>query len=180
MISADSTLAALFASDVEAWRSHGWSAAGRGRKWVLLMLVHHGGLRATLVHRLAYAAHCRRVHLIPALLSQLNIALHGIDMSPSVPIGPGLYMPHTVGTVIHARSIGANVTLQGGITIGQKDNTGFPLLEDGVLLAAGCRVLGAITVGVGSTIGANAVVLNDVPAGAVMVGVPAREIPPTS
>ena len=114
-------------------------------------------------------------HFLPSALGQLDVAVHGIDLPPSVSIGPGLYMPHTVGTVINARSIGANATFQGGLTVGQKNDTGFPLIGNGVTLAAGCRVLGAITVGDSSTIGANAVVLNDVRPGALMVGIPARD-----
>lgn len=141
------------------------------------MLFHYGGLRATLMHRIAHAAQRHGVRLVPSLISQLNVALHGLDIPASVPIGPGLYLPHTVGTVINARSIGANVTLQGGITIGQKDSTGFPLIEDGVTLGAGCRVLGKIVVGAYATVGANAVVIADVAPSAVMVGVPARPMP---
>jgi serine O-acetyltransferase len=171
---------ALFETDVQAWRDNGWSSLGRSKTGRLLMLVHYGGLRATLIHRVAHATQRRGVPVLPSLLSQLNVALHGIELSPTIPIGPGLYMPHTVGTVINAFSIGANATLQGGITVGQKDNTGFPTLEDGVVLAAGCRVLGAITIGANSTVGANAVVLQDVPRGAVMVGVPARQLGATS
>lgn len=165
----------LLRADLAAWRAHGWNRYPNSPAGTALMLFHYGGLRATFIHRLAHAANERHFHFLPSALSQLNVALHGIDLPPSVSIGPGLYMPHTVGTVINARSIGANATFQGGLTVGQKNDTGFPLIGNGVTLAAGCRVLGAITVGDGSTIGANAVVLNDVRPGALMVGIPARD-----
>ena len=174
------TVFELFAADLLALCRGGWTigevTGGAAKLGALVMLFHHGGVRATLIHRLAHAANGRHFRGLPSLLSQLNVALHGIELPASVSIGPGLYMPHTVGTVINARSIGAHVTLQGGITIGQKDNTGFPTIGDGVTLATGCRVLGKITIGDGAVVGANAVVLHDVPAGAVMVGVPARQV----
>ena len=174
------TVFELFAADLLALCRGGWTnvevTGGAAKLGALVMLFHRGGVRATLIHRLAHAANGRRFRGLPSLLSQLNVALHGIEIPASVSIGPGLYMPHTVGTVINARSIGAHVTLQGGITIGQKDNTGFPTIGDGVTLATGCRVLGKITIGDGAVVGANAVVLHDVQAGAVMVGVPARQV----
>ena len=85
-------------------------------------------------------------------------------------------MPHCVGSVIFARSIGSHVTLQGGITVGLKRKAEFPIIEDGVTIGAGARVLGKITVGAGAVVAANAVVVRDVPAGATVAGVPARII----
>lgn len=109
-------------------------------------------------------------------LSAVNVALHGLEITPAVPVGPGLYLAHTVGTVVNAERIGANVQLQGGLTIGQRRGDGFPVIEDGVMVAAGARVLGRITVGSRAVIGANAVVVSDVPPGATMVGIPARPL----
>lgn len=109
-------------------------------------------------------------------LSAVNVALHGLEIPPGVPVGAGLYLAHTVGTVVNAERIGANVELQGGLTIGQRRGDGFPVIEDGVMVAAGARVLGRITVGSGAVIGANAVVVSDVPPGATMVGIPARPL----
>jgi len=108
------------------------------------------------------------------LLQAVNLGLHGIELTPSVPIGPGFYLAHTTGTVVNATRIGAHVQMQGGITIGQRTGEGFPVIEDGVLLGAGCRVLGAITLAPGARIGANAVVLTDVGPGCTAVGIPAR------
>jgi serine O-acetyltransferase len=110
------------------------------------------------------------------LLTNMNVALHAIEIVPGVPIGGGLYMPHTVGTVINARSIGRNVTIQSGVTLGLRANHEFPAIEDGVTLAVGCRILGAVTVGAGAIVGANSVVLSDVEPGTTVVGIPARPI----
>jgi len=165
-------------ADLDAWEREGWPF-GRKPHQLLLALFHYHGVRATLLHRLAFWAYESRLPLVPSALSQLNILLHSFECPPSVPIGPGLYMPHTVGTVVTAERIGANVTLQSGVTVGQRRGVDFPTIEDGVVLATGARVLGAIVVGAGSTVGANSVVLEDVPAGATVVGVPARVISQT-
>jgi serine O-acetyltransferase len=109
-------------------------------------------------------------------LRRLNITLHGLDIVPTVPIGGGLYLPHTVGTVVMAQSIGRNVTLVSNVTIGMRHQAAFPIIGNDVYIGAGARVLGPITVGDGAVIGANAVVLCDVPPHATAVGVPARII----
>lgn len=163
-----------FADDLGAWSEMGWGNRPQSRTDALKMMVRYSGVRATLIHRLAHWARRNRLPLVPTFLAQLNIALHGIDLPPDVAIGGGLYMPHTVGTVINAVSIGRRVTIQGSVTVGLKTVPAFPRIEDGVTLAAGCRVLGGICVGRGAVIAANAVVTHDVPAGATMMGVPAR------
>ena len=99
-------------------------------------------------------------------------------MPPSVPIGPGFYLPHPGAVVIQANRIGRDVTVQGSITIGMRDSTGFPTIGNDVFIGCGARILGSITVGDGARIGANAVVLVDVPPGCTAVGVPARIIRP--
>lgn len=162
--------------DLEAWHRAGWTAKPISRRDSLKMLAWFPGLRATLMHRVAHWARSNRIPLLPLVLSQANTALHGIELSPMVPIGPGFYMPHTVGSVVHAVRIGSNVTLQGGITIGARDALGFPEIGDNVTIGAGARVIGPIHVGDGAMIGANAVVLRDVPPGVTMVGVPARPV----
>ncbi|OAI44122.1 hypothetical protein AYO38_10065 [bacterium SCGC AG-212-C10] len=163
-----------FAADIAAWRSNGWGEPGFLRD--LKLVLGQNGARATLLYRLGHWAHVVRIPLVPTLLHQLSVALHGVELPPNVVIGPGLYMPHTVGSVIYADRIGANVTLQGGITLGLREDPRFPVIEDGVFLAAGCRVLGPITVGANSIIGANAVVVKDIPPCSTAVGVPARVV----
>jgi len=137
----------------------------------------HQPLRANALLRLSSALTRRRVPIFPGILRRLNITLHGLDIAPSMPIGGGLYLPHTVGTVVMARSIGRNVTLVSNVTIGMRNTWGFPIIGNNVYIGAGARVLGDITIGDGAIIGANAVVLTNVPAGATAVGVPARIIP---
>ena len=132
------------------------------------------GLRATLLFRVSHALWRHGVHALPGMVARLNLMLHGLDIPPSVEIGPGLYVPHPVGTVVMARRIGARVSLVSGITIGMRRTLDFPILGDDVFVGAGARILGGIVIGEGACIGANAVVLTDVPPGATAVGVPAR------
>jgi serine O-acetyltransferase len=183
--SADRSFRALAASDVRAWLAI-WAtetlpAGRRGRSTALRRALTYAryvwtfpGLRATLLYRASSVLHRRGVKLLPTLLWNLNLALHGLDIPPAVPIGEGLYIPHPVGTVVTAARIGRGVTLVSGVTIGMRHTPVFPTIGDGVYVGAGARVLGAITVGDRARIGANAVVLQDVPPGAAAVGVPAR------
>jgi serine O-acetyltransferase len=110
------------------------------------------------------------------VLTAVNGALHGLDLPPSVAIGGGLYLPHPVGTVITAESIGNDVEIQSGVTVGMRNTAEFPRIEDGAFLGTGCKVLGAVTIGRGARIGANAVVVHSVPQDKTAVGVPARVI----
>ena len=162
------TLTPLIRSDIAAWASI-WKS-----KPSAAFVFHYCGLRATVLYRISHALWKSRVPLLPGMLFRLNITLHGFDVPPATSIGPGLYVPHPVGTVLSAERIGANVTLISGITVGMRGEGEFPIIEDGAFIGAGARILGKVTVGAGAKIGANAVVLKDVPAGATAVGVPAR------
>lgn len=112
--------------------------------------------------------------------SLLNAVLFGLEVPARLPIGPGLIITHTYGTVLGASVIGANVTIYQQVTLGATeadfrfDPATRPVVEDGVIIAAGAKVLGRVTLGAGCTVGANAVVLIDVPPGLLAVGVPAR------
>lgn len=125
-----------------------------------------------------------RHHLGPLakVFTLLNVLLFGIEVSPRVKIGGGLFLPHTVGTVIGADSIGDDVTIMQGVTLGAKEpDMHFnpmtrPIIGNHVLIGAGAKIIGRVTVGDYAKIGANAVVVHDVPAYAVAVGVPARII----
>jgi serine O-acetyltransferase len=129
--------------------------------------------------RLAEFFHAHRLGPIAKLFSMLNVLVFGIEVSPQVQIGGGLFLPHTVGTVIGAERIGENCTIMQGVTLGTSEpDMGFtvarrPVVGDNVLIGAGAKVIGRITVGDHAKIGANAVVLRDVPAYALAVGVPA-------
>jgi len=106
--------------------------------------------------------------------------LFGCDFGVGVRIGGGLYLPHPFGIVVNADcKLGRNVTLLQGVTLGIVDPSqpGCPILEDGARVNAGAKLLGGITIGRAAVIGANAVVLRDVPDGRVAVGVPARILP---
>ena len=129
--------------------------------------------------RLAEFFHGHRPGLLAKLFSMFNVLVFGIEVSPQVQIGGGLFLPHTVGTVIGAERIGDNCTIMQGVTLGTSEpDMGFtvserPVIGNDVLIGAGAKVIGCITVGDHAKIGANAVVLCDVPAHAVAVGVPA-------
>lgn len=124
------------------------------------------------------AAH--RLGPLAKLVTVINLVLFGIEVSSRIPIGPGLFLPHTSGTVIGAARVGANVTIFQGVTLGAKeldmvfDLSTRPVIEDEVVIGAGAKILGGVRVGRGARIGANAVVVTDVPPGAVAVGVPAK------
>jgi serine O-acetyltransferase len=122
-----------------------------------------------------------RLAKIPALM---NFVLFGLEVPPRMPIGPGLVLMHTQGTVLGAASIGANITLYQQVTLGAREMDFAytlslrPVLQDGVVVSAGAKVLGGLVLGQGCVVGANAVVLSDVPPGYVAMGVPARNFPP--
>ncbi|MEO8021601.1 MAG: serine O-acetyltransferase [Polaromonas sp.] len=124
--------------------------------------------------------HARRLGPLTKLFSMLNVLIFGIEVSPQVQIGGGLFLPHTVGTVLGAECIGDNCTIMQGVTLGTSEpDMGFtvserPVIGNNVLIGAGAKVIGRIKIGDHAKIGANAVVLCDVPAYAVAVGVPAR------
>jgi len=91
-------------------------------------------------------------------------------------IGPGLFIEHGFSTIISARSIGADCWINQQVTIGYSNATDCPTIGDGVKVCAGAKVIGKVSVGNRAVIGANAVVIKDVPLGATAVGVPARII----
>lgn len=133
-----------------------------------------------LLCRVAHSLHRRRLGSIAKLVSLLNFFAFGVEIAVRCPIGPGLFLPHTQGTVIGAWSIGANATIFQGVTLGAREidftytEQSRPTLGNGVTVAAGAKVLGGIMLGDDSRIGANSVVLSDIPAGALAVGAPAR------
>ena len=114
------------------------------------------------------------------LFTWFNLFLFGVECTAKCDIGPGLLLPHTSGTVIGAGKIGTNATIFQGVTLGAiKADMGFdlalrPTLGDNVIVGAGAKILGGISVGDSARIGANAVVLHPVPSNAVMGGIPAK------
>ena len=175
-----SGLWSLVKSDLAAWRDL-FAPELKGRRVppaaaVRLVSV-YAGLRAAVVYRLAHHLHRRGVPVVPILLTQLNLMVHGLDIVPSVAIGPRFYVPHPVGTVIMAQRLGAGVTVVSAVTIGMRKGIAFPTIGDDVYVGAGARILGGITIGNRVSVGANAVVLTDVPDDSVAVGVPATVRP---
>lgn len=170
-------LGRLMGGDILAWALI-WcgpqAAGGVTLRDAVRLVWNQSGLRATLLFRVSHALWRSHVPALPGMVARLNLMLHGLDIPPSVEIGPGLYVPHPVGTVVMAKRLGARVSLISGITIGMRATPIFPLLGDDVFVGAGARILGDIVIGDGANIGANAVVLKDVPPGATAVGVPAR------
>lgn len=132
--------------------------------------------------RLAHFFHLKKLGPIAKLVSLLNFFFFGIEIAVRCPIGEGLFLPHTQGTVIGAYAIGRNAIIFQGVTLGAKEldfsyrAESRPLLGDDVIVGAGAKVLGGLVVANGARIGANAVVLQNVGPGQFAVGVPARLI----
>ncbi len=133
-----------------------------------------------LILRLAQLCHATVIFRpLSVLLTWINLFLFGIEVTPRCRIGGGLFLPHTSGTVIGATSIGGNATIFQGVTLGAKfadmsyTQATRPVLEDDVVIGAGAKVLGGITIGSGARVAANSLVLESVPAGATAIGVPA-------
>lgn len=135
--------------------------------------------------RLAERSERAGLGILAKIFSMLNVLVFGIEISPKVEIGGGLFLPHTVGTVIGAERIGNDCTIMQGVTLGSAEPdlkfvpTTRPMVGNGVLIGAGAKVIGRVSVGDYAKIGANAVVLIDVPAYSVAVGVPARIVAET-
>jgi serine O-acetyltransferase len=133
------------------------------------------GYKVLLMSRVRESA--RRWH-VPGVNHALRLAttvLYSIEIGNDIELGDGIDFTHTLGTVIGGTSkVGARVKFMGNNTIGASKDNGCPVIEDDVVIGCGARVLGPIRIGRGAVIGANAVVLTDVPAGAVATGIPAK------
>lgn len=153
------------------------------RASVLMLKLFNPRFTPVVMIRLAAAAWAiRPLKPLALLFTWLNVVLFGIECTPRCSIGPGLMLPHTSGTVIGAIQVGAGVTIFQGVTIGAREAdlafipSSRPVVGDDVVIGAGAKILGGIKVGNRSRIGANAVVIENVPAGGVAVGVPAKVI----
>ena len=140
------------------------------------------GFKAITLYRLSRSA--RRFGAVGKLLSNLlwrwNVRSTGCYLSPLAVIGRGFLLPHAVGVVVgEGVKIGDGVTVYQHATLGTAGNgqVGYPEVGDGATIYAGAVLAGAILIGAGSVVGANAVVLRSVPSGATSVGVPARTLP---
>jgi serine O-acetyltransferase len=146
----------------------------------LEVITSYPGLHALWLHRIAHRLWRANLKLPARWLSQWARSLTGIEIHPGATIGPRLFIDHGMGVVIgETAEIGAGVTLYHGVTLGGVSlNPGkrHPTLEDGVVVGAGAKVLGAIRIGKNSRIGANAVVVKDVEPDMVVVGIPGKPV----
>ncbi len=146
----------------------------------LEILLCYPGLHAVWGHRFTHWLWIHNWKLLARWVSQLVRGLTGIEIHPGATLGPEFFIDHGMGVVIgETAEIGARVTLYHGVTLGGTSlNKGkrHPTLEDNVVVGAGAKVLGAITIGANSRIGANAVVVKSVPPNSVVVGVPGQVV----
>ena len=136
------------------------------------------GFQAVWSYRVTRWLMHRRIPVIGAILERLTEVWTGVSLPPETTVGPGLMILHFGGIVINGSAVlGADCTLHHGVTIGNRVSGGrSPQLGDRVMVGAGAKVLGDITVGHDAEIGANAVVVTALPDGAVAVGIPARVV----
>lgn len=163
--------------DVSA--AHDRDPAARGVS-SLEVLATWPGVHALLAHRVAHAMHDAGVPLAPRVLATGMRTLTGVEIHPAARIGPGFFMDHGAGVVIgETAEIGRDVTVYQGVTLG---GTGFatgkrhPTVQDNVTIGSGAKLLGPVTVGHGSKIGANTVVITDIPPNATVVGNPGHTV----
>jgi serine O-acetyltransferase len=138
------------------------------------------GVHALLSHRVAHVMHEAGVPVVPRTLALVTRAVTGIEIHPAANVGEGLFIDHGNGVVIgETAEIGENVTLYQGVTLG---GTGFatgkrhPTVQDNVTIGSGAKLLGPITIGHGAKIGANSVVIHDVPPNSTVVGNPGHPV----
>ena len=142
------------------------------------ILTTYPGVHALLMHRLSHWLWQSRLYWLARFMSHIGRGLTGIEIHPGATIGHRVFIDHGMGVVIGETAIiGDDCTLYHGVTLGGTSwNKGkrHPTLEAGVVIGAGAKVLGPITIGAGAKIGSNAVVVKDVPPNATAVGIPAR------
>jgi serine O-acetyltransferase len=138
------------------------------------------GVKALLLHRVAHFFFKMGLVFLPRMVSEISRFMTGIDIHPGAVIGENLIIDHGMGTVVGETSIiGNNVILYQGVTLGGthlRRTKRHPTLEDGVVVGAGAKVLGNITIGANSRIGANSVVISDVPPNKTVAGIPAHVV----
>jgi serine O-acetyltransferase len=159
--------------DLEAAAAHDPAARGNVENFLA-----YSGLHAIWIHRLTHAMWQREDLRFPArLISQAGRFLTGIEIHPGATIGRRFFIDHGMGVVIgETAEIGDDVFLYHGVTLGGRSLAKVkrhPTIGDGVTIGAGAKVLGPITIGAGSAVGANAVVVKDAPPNSIVTGVPA-------
>lgn len=151
-------------------------AASRGN--VARVVLHSDSYRITALQRLREAGRALHVPLVNHAVRVVQMALFAIEINTDVTLGEGVYFVHSLGVIIGGDArIGARVRFFGNNTVGTVHDDGYPVIEDDVWVGAGARILGPIRIGARARIGANAVVLCDVPPDHVAAGVPAKVRP---
>jgi serine O-acetyltransferase len=144
------------------------------------LFFNYPGLWALLFHRLAHSLYKKGLRFLPRLISAIGQFLTVIDIHPAATIGRRVFIDHGVGVVIGETAIiGNDVIIYQQVTLGGVSTSKgkrHPTLEDGVVIGAGAKILGNITIGANSKVGANSVVVKDVPSDSTAIGIPARTI----
>lgn len=145
---------------------------------IIEIILCYSGLHVIIAHRIAHLLAWVKVPILPRLIMTIARWITGVEIHPSATIGKGLFIDHGMGVVIGETAvIGNNVTLFQGVTLGgtgKERDKRHPTIGDGVVIGTGAKVLGSIKIGTDSMIGANAVVVRDVPSHSTVVGVPGR------
>jgi serine O-acetyltransferase len=163
--------------DLTAAQERDPAARTLGRFEILLT---YGGVQALLSHRVAHALHEAGVPLAPHVIAYVSRAATGVEIHPAARIGDSLFIDHGTGVVVgETAEIGDDVTIYQGVTLG---GTGFqrgkrhPTVEDEVVIGSGAKLLGPISVGRAAKVGANSVIIHDVPANSTVVGNPGHPV----
>jgi serine O-acetyltransferase len=144
----------------------------------LEVVLTYAGLHAIWSHRLAHAFYKRKFYFIARAISQISRFFTGVEIHPGAKIGRRFFIDHGMGVVIgETCEIGDNVTVFQGVTLGgtgKEKGKRHPTVNDNALIATGAKVLGSITIGENSKVGAGSVVLKDVPPNSTVVGIPGK------
>lgn len=146
----------------------------------LEVILTYSGLHAIWFHRLAHKLYKNKLFFLARMISQISRFLTGIEIHPGAKIGRRFFIDHGMGVVIgETCEIGDNVTIFQGVTLGgtgKEKGKRHPTVKDNALIATGAKVLGSITIGENSKVGAGSVVLHDVPPNSTVVGIPGKVV----
>lgn len=150
-------------------------------KNLLEVILTYPSLKAVIYHRISHKLYKKGRYTLARIISQRARRITGIEIHPGAKIGKNLFIDHGMGVVIgETAEIGDNVTMYHGVTLGgvggEPNVKRHPTVKDNVIIGAGAKILGPVTIGTGAKIGANAVVLKDIPPYATAVGMPAKVV----